>query len=86
MCLRQLIDDETSPGSESRCDVVSTVDPLFALLSSSVDIAHCRVVYTVTADFIRLLSRLVATADIDFTVKVLLFRLFWSQLSLSYCF
>jgi len=56
--------------SEVRCRIVSTLDQFFPLLSSSVDTAHRHIVQNVAAEFISLLSRLVATADIGFIVKV----------------
>ena len=71
-CLCHVTDGETLESSAARCRVTSVIDPLFSLLSSSAeDASHRPVVDSVTANFIRLLTHLVSTADIDFTVKVL---------------
>ena len=71
-CLRHVADDETGLScAASRCRLTSLVDRFFSLLISSVDAAHRPVVNAVTADFIRLLTRLISSADMDFTLKVL---------------
>ena len=61
-------DIATSSAIDSR--IASSLGPYFSLLLSSVDAAHCRFVHNVAASFIHLLSRLVTTSDLDFTIKV----------------
>ena len=70
-CLRHVVDDgETAADTAVHRRVTSSLDSLFSLLSSSVDVTHCRVVHSVIANFVSLLSCLVTTANIDFIVKV----------------
>jgi len=70
-CLHHVLhEDETFADTAVRCRIVSSLDSMFSLLSASVDVTHCRVVHSVTASFISLLSCLITTADIDFIVKV----------------
>ena len=70
-CLCHVLDDETSASSAILGRIASNLDHFFTLLASSVDTVHCRSVHNVIAEFVRLLSRLIATDDVDFTVKVL---------------
>lgn len=66
-----MLDDEAAASSvANHRRIMSTLVPFFSLLSSSVDAAHRRIVLNVTTDFIRLLSRLVTAADVDFAVEV----------------
>jgi len=69
-CFHNILDGETSSDSTMHSRIISSLDPFFSLLLSSVSAEHCHLIHSVAANFIRLLSRLISCADVDFTIKV----------------